>query len=139
MLVQRRDLRFGQGKTELFVTHAQALAGDFGDNARRAQVRGPGFDQRIQRTAAGVLVFRFIHQDFLERVGDFSLEAVFLELAANQVQRAAAALGDRNGGPLQRLVLAADFLCLDRSRAVQQRRVTRRIARANSGEFFVLR
>ena len=75
MLVHRCHPRFGQGN-RLSITHAQTPAGDFGDNARRAQVSGSGFDQRFQRTAAGVLVFRFIQQDFLERAGDFSLEAV---------------------------------------------------------------
>src|SRR5207244_9844878 len=71
-----------------------------------------------------VFVADFVAQDFMKYAGDFSFDAVLLKLAANLIQGATAALGQRDRGALQFFVVAFDFFRGDLYRAVQETRIT---------------
>ena len=103
--IESGELRFVQGKAELLVAHAQALARDFADNSGRAPERRFILDQRRERPSAAVFVPDLIEQDFVKNLAILPSIPRFLEFAANLVERPAASLGKRDRGALELLDL----------------------------------
>ena len=104
--VQRDQLIPIERKTELFIAHAQPLARYFADDLCRTLECRLALDQRHERTATAVFVADLVEQNFVKNFGDFAIGAVFFELAANLIQRAAATFGQRDRGAFENLVLA---------------------------------
>jgi hypothetical protein len=57
---------------------------------------GVVFDLPVEGTGAAIFMSDFIEQDFMERPGDLGFDPSLFKFAANPIERAAAALGERS-------------------------------------------